>query len=251
MLCFLSACHPGLVPGSPSLRVILNAKREGSSDRTYCLCHPGLVPGSPFLSCPTSVFFDGKFYILSKVVLLMKMIKLLSSVCVLLLTSCSFFRSADWSDSSDWPADKGITFVEISLEGRDSATVNIMNSANSFMSKLSLKKGSHLYSLALDEGDCVFRGFDYSYESFFSNTPTLDKRRPLNSEESKDRGGFEYCVPWKTEKGVVTIFGKMSFNVVENDNFYLKCDFSDSTHRAVWEKAKNLYPQTFEALKKK
>ena len=50
VLCFLSACHPGLVPGSPSLRVILNAKREGSSDRTYCLCHPGHCSGITFLS---------------------------------------------------------------------------------------------------------------------------------------------------------------------------------------------------------
>lgn len=179
----------------------------------------------------------------------MKMIKLLSSACVLLLCGCSFFRSADWSDSSDWPADKGITFVEISLEGRDSATINIMNSANSFMSKLSLKKGSHLYSLALDEGECIFRDLNYDYESSWSNS--YMKSRLLNSEESKDGRGFEYCIPWNVEKGVVTIFGKMSFNVVENDNFYLKCDFSDSTHRAVWEKAKNLYPQTFEALKKK
>ena len=240
---------PDTVPGSPSLRVILNAKREGPSDRTYCLCHPGLVPGSPFLSCPTSVFFDGKFYILSKVVLLMKMIKLLSSVCVLLLTSCSFFRSADWVDSAEWPVDKGIVFVEISLEGRDSATVNIANSASSFMSKLSLKKGSHLYSLALEEGECVFRDLDYNYESSLSSS--YYKSRPLISEESKDRGGFEYCVPWKTEKGIVTIYGKMLFNVVENDDFYLRCDLTDSIHRAVWEKAKALYPQTFEALKKK
>lgn len=183
-------------------------------------------------------------------VMKMKKIKLFSLACVLLLASCaSFFKSADWVDSSEWPADKGIAFVEISLEGRDSATVNIANSASSFMSKLTLRKGSHLYSLALDVGNCVFRDLDYSYESSFSNS--YYKGRPLNSEDSKDRGGFEYCVPWKTEKGIVTIYGKMSFNVIENDDFYLKCDLTDSTHRAVWEKAKALYPQTFEALKKK
>ena len=53
--CYLGLSCPPLVtldtvPGSPSLRVILNAKREGSSDRTYCLCHPGHCSGITFLS---------------------------------------------------------------------------------------------------------------------------------------------------------------------------------------------------------
>ena len=42
----------GFIPGSPySLSiVILNAKREGSSDRTYCLCHPGHCSGVAILA---------------------------------------------------------------------------------------------------------------------------------------------------------------------------------------------------------
>ena len=181
-------------------------------------------------------------------VMKMKKIKLFSLACVLLLASCASFKSADWVDSSEWLADKGIAFVEISLEGRDSATISIKNNASSYEPQIKLKKGTHLYAVALDEGTCVFRYLKYDYESYFSKV--VDKIRPLNSAQSKDRGGFEYCSYWNVKKGGASALGKMNFYVIENDDFYVRCDLRDSTQQAVLEKATELYPQTFDAVKK-
>ena len=43
---------------------------------------------------------------------------------------------------------------------------------------------------------------------------------------------------------------KNNFYVIENDDFYVRCDLRDSTQQAVLEKATELYPQTFDAVKK-
>lgn len=40
--------------------------------------------------------------------------------------------------------------------------------------------------------------------------------------------------------------GQIQFNVVDNDDFYLKCDESDSTHLAIRNSIRELYPKTFQ-----
>ena len=47
----------------------------------------------------------------------------------LFLAGCALFVPIVWTDSSDIPQDYGIAFVEITLKGRDSASVFIDDGA--------------------------------------------------------------------------------------------------------------------------
>lgn len=169
--------------------------------------------------------------------------KAISLFTLLMLAGCAF-RPVAWTDNSDIPQRKGVAFVEILLDGRDSADVFIDVGAARAYSKLSIKKGRHVYAMVLDEGVYFFRTLLYDHETFM---PVLtEKVRPLNSESSKGRGSEIYCSSWNVKRTQATIIGQIQFNVVENDNFYLKCDERDSTRLAIENYARKLYPKTFQ-----
>lgn len=162
---------------------------------------------------------------------------------LLFLAGCALFVPIVWTDSSDIPQDYGIAFVEITLKGRDSASVFIDDGAARSNKKLILKKGTHLYSLFLEYSTYSFRTLLFHYETFL-----LERTRtPLNADPERYTG--YYCSPWKVEKGKATAIGKIKFDIVENDRFNLKCDEHDSTRQAVMQSAKELYPETFKAVK--
>ena len=58
---------------------------------------------------------------------------------LLFLAGCALFVPIVWTDSSDIPQDYGIAFVEITLKGRDSASVFIDDGAARSNKKLILK----------------------------------------------------------------------------------------------------------------
>ena len=85
---------------------------------------------------------------------------------LLFLAGCALFIPIVWTDSSDIPQDYGIAFVEITLKGRDSASVFIDDGAARSNKKLILKKGTHLYSLFLEYSTYSFRTLLFHYETF-------------------------------------------------------------------------------------
>ncbi len=164
---------------------------------------------------------------------------------LLFLAGCALFVPIVWTDSSDIPQDYGIAFVEITLKGRDSASVFIDDGAARSNKKLILKKGTHLYSLFLEDSTYSFRTLLFHRETLLPERARI----PLNVDPESERN-LEYCCsPWKVEKGKATAIGKIEFDIVENDRFNLKCDEHDATRQAVMQSAKELYPETFKAVK--
>ena len=173
----------------------------------------------------------------------MQQIKTVLALGMFLLAGCAF-QPIVWTDSSNIPQNKGVAFVKISLEGRDSANIFIDNGGARAYSKLTVKRGENIYAMILDEGVYTFRTLLYNHETVLPIT--AEKVRPLISENSKERGSEFYCSSWMVKSNNLSIIGKIQFNVVENDNFYLKCDEQDSTRLTIEGEARKNFPKTFQ-----
>ena len=167
----------------------------------------------------------------------------LTSLCFLLI-SCS--ANLIWKDARWSKKECGPTFVEISLDGRDSAHVFVDDNGLFSRLKLDLKRGTHLYALNLTEGTYQFAALRFKLNGFFHDFASGKRDYPVIDNRSRKRALTNfYCSSWRTVPDRIQVLGKISFTI-KDDDFYLKCDERDSTRLAIENYARKLYPKTFQ-----
>lgn len=156
-------------------------------------------------------------------------------------------RDLTYVDSKLSDKGYGIAFVEILLEGRETATVFVGNDLIANL-RLTLKKGAHVYAVPVNEGKYQFQSLRFELNGFFHDFASGKRDYPLMNKSLKKRAfSNKYCSSWDVVPGNILVLGKISF-IIDDDDLYLKCDERDSTRYDVRKKSQKIFPMTFRSV---